>query len=155
HASHAAAVHRHDGRSGRAVGDRELLTDKRPLVVSPARAARREFGAPPPQAGRELIEASPPQALVAPEVAGGISTVLLELSGIAIGLVRIERYTLLVAHEGRPTRSRSDAGPANAFRLDHAVDAGHAIGLPCRHRAAYPLRTQHRHLDALVAVRHG
>jgi hypothetical protein len=70
-------------------------------VASSARRHRRRAG--------ELLEASPSQALVAPEVADGISTVLLELSGIAIGLVRIEPYTLLVTHDGRPTRSRSDA----------------------------------------------
>ncbi|HJW40681.1 MAG TPA: tyrosinase family protein [Rhizomicrobium sp.] len=152
------------------VRERELLADRSPFVVSPARPARREFGASTPAADQASGGVAPPQTLVAPELADETSAVLLELSGITFRLVpssgfavfldsagetpsvepvglidifgathhgmasmpgmgaaqrfdvtailrrsrgpytlRVEPYTLLVTHEGRPTRSRSDS----------------------------------------------
>jgi len=149
--------------------ERELLADRRPLIVSPRNAARREFGAATPAPGQAAAPA--PTVLAAPELADGTSKVLLELAGISFALVpssgfavyldspgeapsdepvglidifgathhggsmgamagmsaqrfdvtavlrrsrgpytlRVEPYTLLVTHEGKPTRSRTDA----------------------------------------------
>jgi hypothetical protein len=102
--------------------ERELLSDNRPIVVSPANSAHRLFGAPPPaRAGgnaSRVTEGGAAQALNAPELSDANARVLLELSGIAFTLVPSSGFAVYLDRAGGPA-SKDPVGLIDIFGATH------------------------------------
>jgi hypothetical protein len=102
--------------------ERELLSDNRPMVVSPASSAHRLFGAPAPAgAQRSASNATPAEVtpmLNAPELTDDNARILLELSGIAFKLVPSSGFAVYLDSAGRPA-SKDPVGLIDIFGATH------------------------------------
>jgi hypothetical protein len=109
-------------RAARRPREREVLSDHRPIVVSPANSAHRLFGGPPPARARgntrPTTETAAAQALNAPELADSNTRVLLELSGIVFTLVPSSGFAVYLDSAGQPA-SKDPVGLIDIFGATH------------------------------------
>ena len=115
--------------------EREILADNHPIVVSPANAAHRLFGEPPPRSARGstgyATETTPPSTptLNAPELAEANARVVLELSGISFTLVPSSGFAVYLDCAGRPP-SADPVGLIDIFGATHHKAMAGMPGMP-------------------------